>query len=60
MAPRINWNAIEREEQQLEDDLAAGLISTAEYHREVNALHRAAREEYAEAQWEEFRDECGW
>ena len=42
----------EREEQQLEDNLAAGLISHAEFSREMRALQR----DYAEAAREAASD----
>ena len=42
---------LEREEELLEDELAAGRITTEQYGKEMRALHRSARAELeAEAQ----------
>jgi hypothetical protein len=57
--PRVNWNSIEREEERLEKELSEGTISQAEYHRQMNDLHREVRDEYAEQQERERRDEFG-
>lgn len=58
--PRINWNAVEREEAAIEKAYADGEITIQEYHKQINALHRDVREEYEEQQRDEMRDEFGW
>lgn len=57
--PRVNWNSIDREEEAIERDLSEGIISQAEYHKQMNDLHRDVRDEYAEQQERERRDEFG-
>lgn len=57
--PRINWSAVEREEEALDRELSEGTISQAEYHKQMNALHRDLCEEYAEDQERERRNEFG-
>lgn len=59
MMARINWNAIDREEEALQRDYDEGRITLQEYHKAINQLHREAREEFAEQQREEYRDEFG-
>ncbi len=53
---RINWTAIEREEQEIEDD---PMLTAAEKARQIAALHREARDEYEEQQRRERADEFG-
>ncbi len=55
--PRINWNAIEREEEDIEND---DTMTSEEKSRAINDLYRDAREEYEEQQREEMRDDFGW
>lgn len=38
-------NQYEREEEQLERDLSAGIISNAEYNKELRAMQQSYREE---------------
>lgn len=47
----INWNALEREEQYLEEQLAEGRISQKEFNKQMRDLQddvRGAAEEDAE------------
>jgi len=55
--PRINWNAIEREEQAIENDES---LSPREKSKLIAEMHRDAQEEFQEQQRGEFRDEFGW
>lgn len=55
--PRINWNAIDREEEEILNDES---LTSAEKNRRINELHRDVREEYQEQQWQEQRDEFGY
>ena len=48
---------LEREEDQLEQDLAAGLISQSEFNREMREIQRDYRESAHEAAGEAYRDE---
>ena len=53
----MNW--YDREEQQLEDDLAAGRITSAEYQKAIRELqrdYRAAAEELAECAYKRELD----
>ena len=45
---------LEKQEQQLSDDLENGRISSAEYNREMQALHREYREMAREAAQESY------
>lgn len=56
----INWNAVERAEQQAEEDYAAGRMTYAEYLAELRAIQddvRGVAEEDAE---QAYRDAMGW
>lgn len=41
----MNMNQVEREEEALEQQLARGEITTAEYNRGIRELHRSVRDE---------------
>lgn len=47
----------EKEEQQLEDDLAVGNISLVEYNRELREMQRSYRAEAEEAAEDAYRHE---
>ena len=49
----------ELEEQQLEDDLANGDISTSEYNSSMRSMQRQYREEARESAEEAYHDEMG-
>ena len=52
---------LEREEQFLEKDLAAGNITLAEFNREMRELQREYRESAQDAAWGAYHDELdGW
>ena len=55
--PRINWNAVDREEEEIENDPT---MTPQEKARAIAELQRDLREEYQEQQREEMRDEFGW
>jgi hypothetical protein len=55
--PRINWKALEREEEAIE---ANDTLTVEEKNRAINQLYREAREQYEEELREEMRDEFGW
>lgn len=50
-------NQMEREEQALEDDLAAGLISYAEFRRAMSDLQRDYRDAAQEVAWGAYERE---
>jgi hypothetical protein len=57
----MNDNQYDREEAQLEDDLAAGRITTAEYNkqmRELQADYRAACDEACQDAYD--RERSNW
>jgi len=56
---RINWNAIDHEEEAIQRDYDEGRITIAEYREEMKQLHREAREEFQEQQRDDYRDEFG-
>lgn len=55
--PRINWNAIDKEEDAIVNDES---LTPAEKQKEISRLHREAREEYQEQQRDEMSDEFGY
>lgn len=48
---------LEREEEDVERRYAEGLLTNKEYWEEMNALHRAYREQAEEAAEEAYRNE---
>lgn len=55
--PRVNWNAIDEEEELIEND---PFMTPQEKARAIYELHRDVREEYQEQQRNEMRDEFGY
>ena len=47
-------NQIDREEQQLEDDLSNGLITQSEFNKEIRDLHRYHRDQLREEAQEAY------
>jgi hypothetical protein len=54
---RINWNSVERQEQEIENDEN---LTPREKSKLIAELHRDAREDFQEQQRDEFRDEFGY
>jgi hypothetical protein len=52
--PNMRW--AEKEEQQLDDDLAAGLISRAEYNKAMAELQREIRNAFEDEREERHRE----
>lgn len=56
----INWRAVEREEQHIENELAAGNIDVKEYNRQMRELQRDVEGEAQDDAERAYRDAMGW
>ncbi len=56
----ISWNAVEREEAELERQLADGEISYDQFRREMRYLRDSIEAEAQEAAENAYRDAMGW